>query len=215
MGQQIVLFGAILLAYIVAVLYLRWRRHGISLLRLAWAPAALFAVFLPLDASVTLQGAWNLPWKEAEPTMRAFLLWQGWRGACIGFFAWILGSALCVDALEASRLRLGSRGGALVGWLQIYILYALAMGDLDGLLSWTRHPDGLFDLFSTVATLSNQVLPWSIGGAGIGYLVGPSLFFSAICAVAHVGVVAMARAVDLRSRLNSASVVQAAWSVIH
>ncbi|HEV8194257.1 MAG TPA: hypothetical protein VGP82_22635 [Ktedonobacterales bacterium] len=120
--QRLVLFGVILLAYALAALYLRWRRHGSSLLRLAWVPAVLFAVFAPLDALVTLQGTWNLPWKEAEPTMRALLPWEGWRGVCLGFAAWVLGSAIVVDALESPRLRLNYHGRTLVGWLQLYTL---------------------------------------------------------------------------------------------
>lgn len=204
-GQRVVLFGAILLAYALAILYLLWRRHGGSLLRLTWVPAGLFAVFAPLDALVTLQGTWNFPWQEAEPTMRAFLLWQGWRGVCIGFVAWILGGVLFVDALEAPRLRLNYRGRTLVGWLQIYTLYALAMGDLDGLLSWTQLPTGLSRLFSAVAEMSNHWLPWSIGGAGLGYLVGPSLFFGALCTVTHIGVKALARSAALRARFIGVS----------
>jgi len=36
--QRIVLFGALFLAYVLAALYVRWRHHSASLLRLAWAP---------------------------------------------------------------------------------------------------------------------------------------------------------------------------------
>ncbi len=200
-GQRIVLFVAIFLAYVLAVLYLRWRQHGGSLLRLVWAPAALFGVFAPLDALVTLQGTWNLPWEEAEPTMRALLLWEGWRGVCLGFAAWILGGALFVDALESPRLRLRARGGTLVGWLQLYILYALAMGDLDGLLSWTHQPAALYQLFSSVATQCNHWLPWTIGGSGLGYLVGPSLFFGALCTGVHIAVTALAHPTAGASRV--------------
>ncbi|HEV8194258.1 MAG TPA: hypothetical protein VGP82_22640 [Ktedonobacterales bacterium] len=65
------------------------------------------------------------------------------------------------------------------------------MGDLDGLLSWTHLPTGLHLLFSAVAALFNQWLPWSIGGSGLGYLIGPSLFFGALCTVAPVSIMAM------------------------
>lgn len=192
-GPRIVLFVGIALAYALVILYLRWRRHSGSLLRLAWAPALLFGVFALLDALVTLQGTWNLPWNEAEPTLRALLLWEGWRGVCIGFVVWILGSAIFVDALESPRLRLSYRSRTFVGWLQLYTLYALAMGDLDGMLSWTHQPTGLYQLFSAVATSFNHWLPWSVGGAGLGYLVGPSLCFGAMCTAIHISVVRLAQ----------------------
>jgi len=135
--------------------------------------------------------------------MRALLLWEGWRGVCLGFAAWILGSAIFVDALESPRLRLRHRSRTLVGWLQIYTLYALALGDLDGMLSWTQQPTGLYQVFSAIATLFNTLLPWSVGGTGLGYLVGPSLFFGAICTALHFGIVARARPIDLRSRFGA------------
>src|SRR6266542_2717402 len=79
---QIILLCSILLAIVLGLLYLRRRGH-LQSLQLIWFPLLGFAIFGICDALVTLEGTWQSPWREANPSMRAFLLWGGWWGQCL------------------------------------------------------------------------------------------------------------------------------------
>src|SRR5262245_34694154 len=97
--QQIVVLCSILLAIVVGLLFLHLRGH-LQSLRSIWVPLLGFAIFGICDALVTLQGTWQSPWREANPSMRAFLQWAGWQGQCLGSALWILAWTLVLDVLE-------------------------------------------------------------------------------------------------------------------
>jgi hypothetical protein len=198
LGQQLVLLLTIGLAIGLAIVYLRWRSH-LDLLRALWLPATLFAIFGTLDALVTMAGTWNGPWREANPTMRAFLLWAGWWGQCVGSFLWVIGWTLVVDGLESLRQRLGGRGASIARGMQLLALYGLAAGHISGFLSWiflARLPavaEVFFGLY--------QRIPWLDAISPFSYPLYLGLSFGGLCTLLHVGILALRR--RWRGRLSA------------
>lgn len=196
LGQQIVLLLSIAAAIGLAYAYLRWR-HRLSSLRSLWLPLSLFTLFGTLDALVTVRGTWNAPWREGNPAMRAFLVWGGWIGQCVGSAVWIVGWTLVLDGLESLRLRLAGRWAALVGWLRLWTAYALALGHLNGFASWGAVPG------ADVATRGFFVFldwlwarePGLFAISPFGYPLYAGLFFGGLCALLHAATAAALRRV--------------------
>jgi hypothetical protein len=202
-GEQVTLVCALLLAFGVALLYLH-RRGRQALLRSLWVPAlGVVALSMP-DALVTLQGTWAAPTNEANPFVAVFLRWLGWRGLCLAFPLWILGWTLFLDALESWRQRLSLRRAHWIGQLQLFTVYALAMGHLDGLSSWTHVPALFYHASNAVVSLLLQHGPWPLDVFPLGYVLYPSLVFGAACVLAHVCTVSGTH--GMRVRLASARV---------
>lgn len=183
MPQQIVLLSWIVLAIGLSVAYLRWRGH-LGLLRRLWLPLAGFAAFGVADALVTLHGTWQAPWREANPSMRAMLLWGGWLGQCLGSALWLMAWALVFGQLEAWRTRAVGRA-AIAGWLQLWLAYALAFGHLNGFVSWAAPHGALGRLFVAFYRLWSRAAGWAEPLSPFGYPLYSGLCFGAAAALGH------------------------------
>jgi hypothetical protein len=164
--RQVILLLTIGVSIGLVVGYLRWRGR-LDYVRPWLIPAALFAVFGSLDAWVTMNGTWNAPWREGNPSIRVFMEWGGWWGQCIATAAWIVGWSLFVDGLGSLGRRLPGRWGTLASYGPLLTLYALALGHLDGLLSWTDSP------------------AWLVVVSPFGMPLYTGLFLGGICALLH------------------------------
>ncbi len=153
-------------------------------------PIALFAVFGSLDAWVTMSGTWNAPWREGNPSIRAFMEWGGWWGQCIATAVWIVGWSLLVDGLGWLGRRLPGRWGTLVSYSPLLTFYALAIGHLDGLVSWTGSPAWLADLFGTFERFLREKATWLVASSPFGMPLYTGLFFGGLCALLHSGIAA-------------------------
>lgn len=196
-GAQAALVAALTCAFVVAVAYLSWRGH-LAPLRTHWMPALLVVAFGVPDALVTLRGTWGNPSREADPLLRVFLAWAGWRGLCAALVIWIFGWTLALDGMEMLRVHLAGRAPRLVSLAQLYTLYALALGHLDGLTSWTHDPAIVYHASSHLLTALHQYLPWTMSIFPLAYVLYPCLFFGAVFTLAHEGIVVSAR--DWRGR---------------
>jgi hypothetical protein len=184
-AEQIALLLAIALAAGLGIRYLNWRDHLASL-RAIWLPLLGFVVFGVCDALVTLQGTWQAPWREGNPSMRAFLLWAGWWGQCLGSALWILAWALALDGMETLRARISPRGAGLLGALRLWVVYALALGHLNGLVSWTRSPRAIAAIFAWFYAAWRERAAWLGMLSPLGYPLYSGLFFGGLCALAHM-----------------------------
>jgi hypothetical protein len=165
--------------------YLRWRGHLASL-RAVRLPLLGFVVFGICDALVTLQGTWQSPWREGNPSMRAFLLLAGWLGQCLGSGLWILVWAFALDGMETLRTRLSRRGAATISVLRLWAVYALALGHLNGLVSWTQSPRMVAATFAWFYTAWRTHAAWLSALSPLGYPLYSGLFFGGLCTLAHL-----------------------------
>ena len=115
--------------------------------------------------------------------------WGGWWGQCVATAAWIIGWSLFVDGLGLLGRRLTGRWGTLVSHGPLLTLYALALGHLDGLLSWTDSPACLADLFLAFERFLRGKAAWLTAFSPFGTPLYTGLFFGGICTVLHCGVV--------------------------
>jgi hypothetical protein len=184
-AEQAVLITALLAAFALALLYLRRRGHLRLLSGDCWLPALLIVAFSLPDALVTLSGTWNAPSREANPFVGIFLTWAGWRGLCLALLLWILGWTLVLDGLETLRLRLPPHLAPLVRTAQLFLLYALAMGHLDGFSAWTHVPAAFYAASNGLLALLRQHAAWTMPSYALAYVLYPALIFGALCAAAH------------------------------
>jgi hypothetical protein len=191
-GAQVALVAALSGAFLAAVAYLSWRGH-LAPLRTHWAPALMILAFSVPDGLVTLRGTWAVPAREADPFVRAFLVWGGWKGLCAALVIWILGWTAALDGMEEVRLRVGGSLARIASLAQIYTLYALALGHLDGLTSWTHDPAFVSDVSSGLLNGLRQYAPWTMTVFPLAYVLYPCLFFGAVFTLAHVGIAGSAR----------------------
>lgn len=192
LGDDATLALTILAAFAVSTAYLRYRGHR-ALLHAIWLPAILVLAFCLPDALVTLQGTYTRPWYEANPFTRAFLMSAGWRGLCAAFFLWVLGWALVVDGIEELRIHLpelisASLISKLLRATQLYTVYAVAAGHLDGFASWTHAPAMVYIASTGLLVMLQQHAAWSMPVYPLAYLLYPSLVFGAVLTVCHYGV---------------------------
>lgn len=183
-GQQAVLVLALLLAFGLALVFLRRRRHLVRLRPLC-LPALLLAAFCVPDALLTLQGTWGKAAREADPFVRAFLAAAGWRGLCAAFVVWILGWTLVIDGLETLRARLPERLGPVAASGQLYILYAVALGHLDGLTSWTHAPLVVYRASAGLLAALARDAPRAVSAFPLAYVLYPAVVYGALFAAAH------------------------------
>lgn len=210
LGQELILLGSIVLAMGLIYSYLRWRAQ-LDVLRHVWLPALLWATFGPLDALVTIVGTWGDPWREANPLVRAWLLWDGWVGQVIYTFLYVLFWAAVVFALDELRRRLGvgRLGGVsgfvayLLGALQLLILYTLALGHLYGFLSWTPY----LQTISPFIAFFEARTPWLFSDSPLGYLLDFGTAMGAVCTVLHLGIAALLRRMSIREPVANQAVV--------
>lgn len=191
-GAQVALVATLSGAFVLAVAYLSWRGH-LAPLRTHWVPALLILTFSVPDGLVTLRGTWGNPFREADPFVRAFLMWAGWRGLCAALIIWILGWTMALDMLESLRLRATGLLGELLSLAQLYTLYALALGHLDGLTSWTHDPAIVYHASSGLLDALQRYVPWTMTVFPLAYVLYPCLFFGAVCTLAHASIAVSAR----------------------
>jgi len=165
------------------------RRGRLGYVRPWLIPISLFAVFGSLDAWVTMSGTWNAPWREGNPSIRVFMEWGGWWGQCVATAAWIIGWSLLVDGLGLLGRRLTGPWGTLVSYVPLLTLYALALGHLDGLLSWTGSPAWLAGLFLAFERFLREEVAWLVAFSPFGTPLYTGLFFGGMCALLHSGMV--------------------------
>jgi len=182
--QQAVLVGSILFAIILSLIYLRRRNH-LHALQAVRVPLLGFAIFGICDALVTLHGTWQAPWREANPSMRAFLVWGGWRGQCLGSVLWIFAWVLVLDGMESWRDRTSKRTAACISWLRLWIVYALALGHLNGFVSWTDRAEPVAALFGLFYRFWSRNVGWLGPLSPFGYPLYSGLCFGGVCALAH------------------------------
>lgn len=183
-GQQAILVLALLLAFGLALAFLHHRRH-LARLRPLCLPALLLAAFCIPDAVLTLRGTWADAAREADPFVRAFLAWHGWQGLCAAFVVWVLGWALVIDGLETLRARLPERLGPLAASGELYILYAVALGHLDGLVSWTHAPAVVYRASAGLLAAVARDAPRVVSAFPLAYVLYPALVYGALFAAAH------------------------------
>lgn len=188
LGQELILLGAIGLALGLIVTYLR-QRMQLSLLRRVWLPTLLWAIFGPLDALVTLVGTWGDPWREANPLVRAWLIWNGWVGQVLYTFLYVLFWAAVILGLEEVRRRVGGVWAFLLGATQLLILYTLAVEHLSGFLSWTPYLQPIWPL---ILLLDNRA-PWLFADSPVGVFVNYALILGAICTALHLAIAPLLR----------------------
>ncbi len=192
MSHQVVILQSILLLTIGAsiglVVFTLHRLGWLGYARPWLVPIALFAVFGSLDAWVTMSGTWNAPWREGNPSIRAFMEWGGWWGQCIATAVWIAGWSLFVVGLGGLARRLPGRWGTLASTGPLLTLYALALGHLDGLLSWTGSPAWLAGLFAAFERFLGEKAAWLVAASPFGMPLYTGLFFGGLCTVLHLGV---------------------------
>ncbi len=191
-SHQVVVLQVILLLTIgvsigLVVDYLR-RLGRLGYARPWLIPISLFVLFGSLDAWVTLSGTWNAPWREGNPSIRAFMEWGGWWGQCVATALWIIGWSLFVDGLGTLGRRLPGRWGTLVSHGPLLTLYALAVGHLDGLLSWTGSPAWLADLFLAFERFLREKATWLVAVSPFGMPLYSGLVFGGMCALLHEGI---------------------------
>jgi hypothetical protein len=184
LGQELILVGTIALAIGLVITYLRWRGQ-LDLLRRAWPAALLWAIFGTLDALVTIVGTWGAPWREANPTLRAMLTWDGWVGQLIYTFVWVLFWAAIVIGLEELRRRLGGVWEYPLGAVQLLILYALALGHLYGYLSWTPY------IHAPLLVFLYERAPWLFDGSPLGVFSNLSLILGAVLTALQLAIAAL------------------------
>ncbi|HNP73524.1 MAG TPA: hypothetical protein PKK15_20595 [Kouleothrix sp.] len=182
--QELALLGCIVAAAGASVAFLR-RRGRLGMLRRLWLPLASFTLFGLADALVTLHGTWQAPWREANPAMRALLLRAGWLGQCLGSALWVLAWALVLSWLEAWRERRPARAAQL-GWLQLWLAYALALGHLNGFVSWAAPRGAIGGAFSAFYRAWSGAAGWLEPISPFGYPLYSGLCFGGVAALAHV-----------------------------
>jgi len=182
--QQVILIGSIVLAIALGIAYLCWRGRLIAL-RPVRIPLLLFALFGTCDALMTLSGTWQAPWREANPSMRAFLQWGGWWGQCLGSMLWILAWTLVFDGLESLRRHLHSRWMAVVDCIRLWTVYALAVGHLDGFVSWSNWPGTVAMLFRTFHHAWSVNAGWLTTLSPFGGPLYSGLCFGGLCTLVH------------------------------
>jgi hypothetical protein len=190
-GEQIVLVTSLLAAFCLALAYLRWRGH-LGLLRALYVPAVLLVAFSIPDALLTLGGVGGSAAREANPYVRAFLVWAGWRGLCLAFATWVLGWTLYLDILETLRERLLGRAASALRLVQLYTLYALALGHLDGLSAWTHSPVVIYDASWGLLAALRLHAAWSMPSFPLAYLLYPALTYALACTLLHAALASMA-----------------------
>lgn len=188
LGQELMLLGAIALAMGLIYVYLRWRGQ-LDLLRRIWLPALLWTIFGSLDALVTMVGTWGAPWREGNPTTRAFLYWAGWLGLTIGAVLYALFWAAFVIGLEALRQRLGGARASILGGMQLLTLYALATGHMAGFLSWTPAFGPVWPLIDFLSVHAQ----WFFTTSPLGYDLYIGLALGSICTALHLSIAAILR----------------------
>jgi hypothetical protein len=193
MAEQAALIMALLAAFALSALYLRRRGHLRLLSGACWLPALLIVAFSLPDALATLSGTWNAPSREADPFVGIFLTRAGWRGLCLALMIWILGWTLVLDGLETVRLRLPPRLAPLPRAAQLFLLYALAMGHLDGFSSWTHVPAAFYAASNDLLAVLRQHAAWTMPSYALAYVLYPALVFGALCAAAHALLTARGR----------------------
>jgi len=186
--QQIVLLCSILLAIVLGLLYLHWRSH-LQSLRSISVPLLGFAIFGICDALLTLHGTWQSPWREANPSMRVFLLWGGWWGQCLGSALWILAWTLVLDRMESWRAGGSIRTACLASGLRLWVVYGLAIGHLNGFVSWLAPSNDVARIFAAFRRLWVTQAAWLAAISPFGYPLYSGLCFGSVCALAHVLIV--------------------------
>lgn len=171
-------------------MYLRWRDR-LDSARFLLIPILFFAFSGTLDALVTMHGTRDAPWRERNDAVRPFLEWGGWWGQCLATAAWIIGWSLFVDGLESLRRRLTGHWAALLNWGRLLTVYALAVGHLDGFLSWTHSPVWLADLFSVVERFLQEKAAWLEPISPFGWPLYIGLLLGGLCALVHLGAVSL------------------------
>jgi hypothetical protein len=187
---EIVVVLAFPVAFALALAYPH-RRGRLSALRRLWLPALLLGALLLADELVTLRGTWGAPKREADPLLHASLARAGWPGLCLELVLWILVWALFIDGLEALRLRISRLATATATVLRcarFFTICALAMGDLDGLTSWTHTPAFVYRASSGLLAVVYRYAPRAIADFPLAYVLYPALVFGAVCTVAHIGI---------------------------
>lgn len=197
LGASVLLVLAHVVAYALAYLYLRWRRHARILRTGLLVPLAILVAYSIPEALSTLRGTWNNPTNEADAGIRLFLTWAGWKGLCLYLMLWIVGWALALDALESLRSQGGRRRAVIFGFAQLFLLYALAMGNLDGYSSWTEHPSFFYHASADLVLALWQHIPAAHAMVQLTYVMYPPLMFAMVCTLAHGGVVALGRRTQL------------------
>ncbi len=200
-AEQVALAGTLLVASLASLAYLGWRRH-LAMLRALYLPAILIVVFGVPDALLTLRGNWAVPTREANPFIAAFLRWAGWRGLCLAFALWISGWTLALDGLETLQRRLPGRCGAWVRTAQLYMLYAVALGHLDGLTSWTHAPAAVYRASWGLLAELREHAAWSMPIFPLAYLLYPALTYAVLFTLVHGGIAGGAR--SMRRKATSA-----------
>jgi hypothetical protein len=196
-GQELILLGAISLAMALIYLYLRWRGR-LGLLRRVWPPALLWAIFGTLDALVSIVGTWGDPWSEANPTVRAWLHWDGWVGQVIYTFLYVLFWAAIVIGLEWPRARLGGVWAHLLGAAQLLILYTLAVEHFFGFLSWTPYIQPIEPL---IAMLEARA-PWLFSGPPVlSFVLNYGTVLGSLCVALHLAITTLLRRMGGRAHM--------------
>lgn len=194
LGQELIVFGAIGLALGLIYAYLRGRRQ-LDLLRRVWPPTLLWAVFGPLDALVTIVGTWGDPWREANPALRAWLIWDGWVGQVISTFLYVLFWAAVVIGLEEGRRRSGGVWEYPLGAAQILTLYTLAIEHLAGFLSWTPYLQPIMPL---IGWLDGRA-PWLFADSPLALFLNFALIVGAFLTAAQLASAALVRGMRMRA----------------
>lgn len=203
LGQELILVGAIGLSMGLIYTYLR-QRSQLDLLHRVWLPALLWAIFGTLDALVTIVGTWGAPWREANPTLRALLIWNGWVGQVIYTFFYVLFWAAVVIGLEELRRRLGGVWAYLLGAAQLLLLYTLAVGHLSGFLSWPRYIQAILPLIAFL----NERAPW-LFAVSLDYFSNYALILGTICTALHLSIAALLRWMGSQAPVASKTTSQA------
>lgn len=190
--QQIILLLTIGLSIGLVIGYLYWRNR-LDSARPLLIPIFFFVVFGTLDALMTMRVIWNAPWREGNSVIRAFLEWGGWWGQCVGTAVWVVSWSLFVDGLESLRRRVDGRWGTLLSWGRLLTVYVLAVGHLDGFVSWTDSPSRLVDLFSGFDRFLWQKAAWLRDFSPFGWPLYTGLFFGGLCALLHCGLASVLR----------------------
>jgi hypothetical protein len=102
---------------------------------------------------------------------------------------WIFAWTLVFDAIETYRERMPKHRPVGAHWLRLWIAYALAIGHLNGFVSWLDSKGGLAFLFLAFHRWWSSAAGWLNPLSPFGYPLYSGICFGGICTLIHLAIV--------------------------